>query len=201
MGKIIPLTHTGYSKNVEEQLEHEDVENAKACFYASRDRLLDINMWQQLSGSFSSRFVLTDSDGLTALRRARSGDYFKIKIPAPAPDDKFDWIAIEKIESKDDEQYQEVYMVVRAGHGPVNGRNSIDHDFSDVSTCVFSVKRIDNLVTAGVYGRNDEVDTNEVEGVMDTIRNAVIAFGAISGLADFQWKNLMKGILDIPEEQ
>jgi hypothetical protein len=67
--------------------------------------------------------------------------------------------------------------------------------FNDRSTSSFVLERDGNKVTAAVYGRN-EIPNTETSNVIDKVRNVVVGTSAIAGLADIQWKNLVKGLLE-----
>lgn len=83
---------------------------------------------------------------------------------------------------------------VRPATNPTNDRKDVAHFFDEETTSSFLVKREGKKVTVGVYGRNEKPNTN-TETVVDKLRNAAIAAGAISGFSKLQWKSLVNGLV------
>ena len=74
-------------------------------------------------------------------------------------------------------------------------QNQEPHIFSTVMLPVHSrFLEEEEIITAGVYGRN-EVPNTKSEAVMDKVRNAAVALGAILGASRVQWESLVHGIL------
>ena len=194
--EIIPHQEKGTQSNTESDAEFLDEKTAKDFFLIAKDRLLHINQWHELSGEGSAEFSLTDEHGNKVYRLPRIDDYFKIDIPGPGSSsgEGEDWVRIEAIEENDDINDQWIAIRVRPAPSPLNNDKDIAHFFSDTATSTFIVRRENNKVIAGVYGRNEKPNM-KAEEFKDKVRNAAIALGAMVGISKIQWKNLVKGIV------
>jgi hypothetical protein len=192
MKNIIPEHTEGVETNTESSVELATEEEAKQFFGIVKQRLLDINHWHDLTGAGTVCFQLTDKKGNPVDRHAREGDHFKMDIPGPGSitGQGSDWVEIEAIEENEDC----TGIRVRPATNPTNERKDVAHFFNEAATSSFVVKRENKKVTAGVYGRNEKPNTN-TETLIDKIRNATMAAGAISGFSKLQWKSLVNGLI------
>lgn len=190
----IPEQHKGASSDIIESVNCESSEAAASLYTRARKNLFDINNWHKLAGKLSATFHLTDPSGREADRLPLQGDYIKIHLPTSG-DDKFDWVRIEEIEEeKSDEYSSRVKISVRPSDPPAPQQET-EHFFTDEATSNFFVERKGRVVTAMVLGRN-ELPNTDTPGVLNKIRNTVIAVAAMAGLNTPQWKALAKGILE-----
>ncbi|HWA35584.1 MAG TPA: hypothetical protein VG737_15690, partial [Cyclobacteriaceae bacterium] len=168
-------------------------------FQSTANRLLNVNEWHHFAGKLSADFRLTDKKGHSVNRLASLGDYFRINIPGPGPEtgQGYDWVKIESIDDHRDPtgESEEVSFRVRPASSPLDGEKDTAHFFSDQATSTFSVVRKKRTIKASVHGRNESPNV-KTRSATDKVRNALIATGAITGLAKIQWKKLIKGILD-----
>ncbi len=181
------------------QVETESNEAARHLFYMSAQRLLDVNNWGEIAKGSPASFQLTDSDGNEVQGKARKGLFFQIDLPAPGNDagEGSDYVVIESIEDNlADNEAQENYISMRVRPAPRPGSTAEEaaHFFTTAATSNFIVHRKANVVSACVMGRNEEPN-NEETSMVDKIRNTLVATAAILGLADMQWKALVKGIV------
>jgi hypothetical protein len=197
--KIIPSQKDGGKKDIEHSVTAVDNDDARKLFVIARNRLLDVNNWDKVSGVLSAKFHLTDSSGSEVDRTAEQDDYFKIGLPAPGPADGrgFDWVKIEAIEEKSDTSgpYESIGIRVRPASDPTQNGENVAHFFNSDATSTFLVERHEKKVTASVFGRNEKPNTKETDKVVDKIRNAVVGAGAIAGLSNIQWKSLITGLI------
>ena len=195
---IVPLQQEGTKKDIEHIVTTQDINDARKLFDIARNRLVDINHWDQLCGQPSATFRLTDQEGNEINRTAEKGDYLKIDLPAPgsAEGKGYDWVYIEAIEeiSDPDGIKESIAIRVRPTSHPKEKGENIAHFFKEESTSSFVVKRQATEVKAAVYGRN-EVPNTSTSNVIDKVRNAVVAITAILGFSNVQWKSLVKGLL------
>jgi hypothetical protein len=193
---IVPVHQEGIQTNTEASIELKSLGEAKNFFQKVKERLLHVNGWHSIAGALTAHFQLTDKEGKEVNRSAREGDHFKIDIPGPGPvtGDGYDWVQVEAIEEKDEEVEQSITLRVRPATNPTNERKDVAHFFSEEATSCFTVKREQNTITAGVYGRNEKPNTN-AETIVDKARNTAVATGAITGFAKLQWKSLVKGLV------
>jgi len=189
---MIPENETGVQTNTESSVEFSDEAKAKEFYEVVKNRLLQVNQWQELAGPLSAEFQLTDESGRPVSRWAQAGDHIRIDIPGPRSvrGDGNDWVQIEEInEAKDC-----VSIHVRPAPNPLDENEEVAHFFSDEASSSFIVKRESNKVTAGVYGRNEKPNT-DAKGLIDKLRNTIVAAGAITGFSKMQWKKLVEGMV------
>lgn len=193
---MIPETESGIQTNTESFTEFSNEADAKKYFPEIRQRLAHVNQWHDLAGAATARFQLTDAKGREVDRPVQEGDHFRIDIPAPGPvtGEGHDWVQVQKIRDTENE----FTILVRPATNPLNDDPDIAHFFSEDSSSSFSVKREGNRIIAGVYGRNEKPNV-DAERVVDKIRNAAVAAGAISGFAKIQWKSLVNALVNLEE--
>ena len=197
MPNSIPQQSTGNSRDNEAHVQLSNETEARLLYNQARSRLLNVNSWKDFSGFFSADFTLTDGSGSKLEREPREGDYFRIKLPSPAPADEFDWVRIETIDEVETDEMQYTSMRVRPSEDPVKADSHIDHFFSDKATSNFTVMRKGSLVSAEVHGRNEQANVEHSGNITFGLRNIAVAAGALLGFSDFQWKKLVNGLLDI----
>lgn len=193
----IPENKGGTEVNVEESVELSSDEEAKSFFEVVKNRLLAVNKWKDWAGALSAGFNLTNEQGQVIDTIPRAGNYFKINIPAPGiiTGAGYDWVKIEEIKEEDEPGCAYTAIRVRPAPSPVNAKEDVAHFYTDEATSNFIVRRNGKKVTAGVYGRNEKPNVQS-ETIIDTLRNAVVGAGAVSGFAKMQWKALVSGLLE-----
>ncbi|WP_276134630.1 hypothetical protein [Polluticoccus soli] len=198
----IPEHVHGAKKDLKHSYTAEDADDAEELFVVAKNKLLDVNNWDKTSVSASAVFQLADHHGNDLHRKAHKGDYIKINIPGPGSSTGggFDWVHIEHITYDDypDEHTESILMEVRPCPAPVNNNEEVAHFFKDDATSTFIIERHGKLLMAHYYGRN-EVPNTEAHNTADVVRNAAVAAGALAGLSEMQWTNLIKGFLSFDE--
>ncbi|MBA2563010.1 MAG: hypothetical protein H0V14_08875 [Chitinophagaceae bacterium] len=195
---LVPGQLKGAQSNTEHSVTAKSRDEALDIFKRAYKRLLNINIWQKLSGKATADFELRDSDGEEEHRLASVNDYFKIDIPGPgsAAGEGYDWVKVEEIADKTNPEADEesFSMRVRPSIDPNNESTDVAHFFTDESTSTFVISRKGNTITASVFGRNEKPNT-DTKKVVDKIRNAAIGSTAIAGISKIQWASLVKGLL------
>ena len=195
---IVPHQKEGTKKDILHTEIALDENDARKLFMIGRNRLVNVNQWHQYAGGLTAIFRLTNAQGQEVDRTAEKGDYFKINVPAPGPasGDGYDWVQIEAIEDKSDPNgsVERMALRVRPAADPTQRGENVSHFFSNTSTSSFVVEREGGRVTAAVYGRN-EVPNTETDNILDNVRNAVVGVSALLGIANIQWKKLIKGLI------
>lgn len=198
MGEIIPENKTGVQTNTEELITFDDPGKAVVFYKLARSRLMNINRWQEIAGTGSSEFRLFDENGEATSEPVREGFYFRIDVPGPgtATGDGFDWVRVEAVEEMGDENSASQLTVIRVrpSDNPKNNKTDTAHFFTDEATSSFVVERVENIVKAGIYGRNEKPNL-DVEKIGDKLRNAIFGAGAAAGASKMQWVKLVRGIL------
>lgn len=201
--KNIPKQEKGNQVDTLHKVTLGSQEEAVQLFETAKNRLLHVSRWGEVAKGASSGFQLTNSHGLEIDRPVQQHDCFKIHIPAPGPEsgNGEDWVQVENIQDETDAvaDVQVVSVRVRPSSNPQNPTADTAHFFGEDATSTFVVKRKGNTVSAEVHGRN-EVPNLDADGVLDTVRHAVVALGAILGFSNHQWKNLTQGLLEPKKE-
>lgn len=194
----VPKQEKGAKSDTSHSVDLNTPEEAKAFFNVAKDRLMDVSNWHKLCGLATATFALMDSLGNQVYRLARQGDYLRIDIPGPNSEtgDGYDWVKIEAIESKNNvaDDYEELFIRARPAKNPRDGAQETAHFFQHDASSTFMIVREKNMVRAEIHGRN-ELPNVEQETKLDTVRNAIMALGAMLGFSKFQWKKLVKGLV------
>ncbi len=187
-----PENEKGIQTNTESSRELETEQEANQFFSKLKQRLMNVNGWHEIAGKATADFQLTDEKGRETHRKLQIGDHLRISIPGPGTvtGSGYDWVRVEKLEEETDC----LAIHVRPATNPLNEDESIAHFFGDDATSTFMVKREGNKVTAGVYGRNEQPNT-DAEKTVDKIRNVAVATGAVAGFSKLQWKSLVNGLV------
>lgn len=195
----VPPQVEGAKKDIEHTVTTADENDARKLFMMARNRLMDVNHWDEYTGALSAKFHLTDPAGKEVERTAKTNDYFKIDLPGPgsAEGKGYDWVRIETIDDRPNPNAskESIAMRVRPSPSPQTEGENVAHFFKDISTSSFVLEREGNRVTAAVYGRNETPNT-DTSNVVDKVRNTIVGSTAIAGLSNIQWKNLVKGLIE-----
>ncbi|HVF82232.1 MAG TPA: hypothetical protein VM884_09870 [Flavisolibacter sp.] len=195
--ETIPEHKDGTEVNVEDSLQLSDEQEAASFFKLVKERLVTINSWGKIAGALSANFTLTNEQGKEIDAFPKTGNYFKIDIPAPGiiTGEGYDWVQIEEVKEEKDADSESVAIRVRPAPSPLNDKTDVAHFYTDEATSNFIVKREGTKVTAGVYGRNEKPNV-KAETLIDKARNAIVGTGAVSGFSKLQWKALVSGLLE-----
>lgn len=196
---IIPENYTGTIIDTESSIEFETPEEAKAFFRIVRRRLLNVNMWHDLTGRATAEFQVVDKDGREVGRGVQQGDYFKIDVPGPGPfaGEGYDWVRVEAIREVSEAGMESVGIRVRPSTNPqepdTDAHPDVVHFYSEESTSNFIVTREGSRITAGIYDRNTK--SNKEGDLIDKARHWLMGLGAVKGFSRFQWQRLADGLL------
>lgn len=193
---VVPDQYTGKVIDIVENIEFNDSSEAKAFFAIVKDRLLNVNNWEQIAGMTSANFQLVDSGGLEVNRTVQKGDFFKIDIPGPGPvaGDGYDWAQVEALEEVSEGDVESVGIRVRPTLSPLNNSQDVAHFYSPESTSSFTVTREGAKITAGIYDRNTKPNKT-ADTLADKARDIVVGTGAVTAFSKVQWKSLAEGLL------
>ncbi len=197
--KTIPPQKDGSKSDNFYSITCTNSQEAVDLFIKSSNHLLDVNNWENIcNGILKANFKLCDEFGNEVNRLPKEKDYFKIDIPGPGPvnGDGYDWVQIENI-YKDTDKINDTDLIsvrVRPAACPLNDKQSTAHFFTKAATTTFLVRREGTGVTAEIHGRNEKPN-KQTENIIDTVRNKVVANGAILSFSDIQWKQLVIAFL------
>jgi hypothetical protein len=193
----VPKQKTGAKSDTQYSVRTKNEQAAKQLYQNARLNLLNVNSWHTLTGS-DVVFQLVNENGEEIHGLVEKGNYFRIHIPA-LPANKNgngdEWVFVEKVEEGKMKYHEFISIRVRPVKAPVSQSTATAHFFSSKATSTFSVIRNSSRVTVSVSGRNEEPNT-DTHDLMTSIRNVIVALGAMIGLNKPQWKSLAKGIIN-----
>lgn len=193
----IPAQHKGASSDTIAFREFSDDETARNAFRILRSRLHDVNRWQEYTTKITAKFYLCDASGEEKKGSVVEGDYFKMDGPGPGSvaGKGFDWVVVEKVTEIGSADAEETLIRVRPAPNPHTMATDTAHFFTEEASSSFVVGRKGRQLYAEVHGRNERPNL-DAEHVVDKVRSAVWAAGAAIFYSKFQWKSLVKGLLD-----
>lgn len=192
VGQIVPSNEKGKSLDLEHSVNKESFAEAGELFRLASRRLLRPWLWHELAGDLTAEFRLPESKEPKDKNAVSIGENIEINIPAPG----IDWVRVKNIERNFiDNADQSIAFTLMVAANPLEQSGGVDHFFESGATSTFIITQSGTAVTASYHGRNETPNT-ETEGIGETIRNVIIAIGAIAGFSELQWMALLKGLLD-----
>lgn len=192
----VPGQHRGDSVTAEGNRIFDDATAAKAFFFQAEARLLDVNEWHHLAGEALARFMLTDHAGNPVDGTAKQGLLIRIDIPGPGSESGggYDWVVIEEIQRTDSTEVQSTALRVRPVAAPGSESEEPTHFYDEESTSTFTLTREQITVTAAIYDRNINPNT-EADSLIDKVRNAITGLVGEKVFSKIQWQSLVDGLL------
>ena len=194
----IPENYQGKPVDLMEMLEADNLEEALKCYERAKKRLLNPPVWHIIAGSLSADFKIENPGNHQPERLLEEGDFMEVNIHSPDTlvGGNKDWVQIKEI-TEEKFAAKEAYFLLRLEVAPNPNKNNknIDHFLKEGASSTFIISLKDNTVLAYYFGRNESPNTNEENSVLENVRNEVVAFGALAGLSNLQWKALLKGLL------
>lgn len=191
---IVPSQEKGKSVDLKEEVIAGDEPAAKELFKTAVDRLCIPSLWHEVAGTLSASFTV---DGKKENDSIEPGDHIRISIPGPGlgEGDGDDWVIVDSKEIDFNPNYDESFGITLAVcPNPHTPGDAVAHFFAGGASSTFLLTRNDLTVTAHYFGRN-EVPNTEGLSITDTVRNIVVAGGALAGMSELQWTALLKGLL------
>ncbi len=195
---MIPEHRQGKRVDCSSASEFENIQDAQQFFAVAKERLLNINKWNEVAVLPSSVFQITDSSGKHVEKSAQQGDLVKIDIIGPGlpSSEGFDWVQVEQILEEETSEGKQIALTLRPTIDPTNPDQDIAHFFKNVATSTFVLQQNNTQVLAKYAGRN-EIINDENNGILDNIRNILIGLAAKLGGSVPQWKALVAGIVKV----
>jgi hypothetical protein len=194
----VPDQHAGAETNTSFSYDASDIDSASAKYELVKQRLLDIDHWQEYAGAATASFRLMDENGQPTKDKIHEGCYFQIDIPGPGTKagKGYDWVRVECVEEEGDAstEFQAITIRVRPSDNPTTKDDDTAHFYSSEATSNFIVKREGNKITASVLGRNEKPNTG-TSNLLDKTRNAAVGTTAAAGISTLQWNLLVKGLI------
>jgi hypothetical protein len=194
----VPPQVEGNALDIVERKECNGIEEAETLFNDAKQRLLNVNEWEEICDGISASFTVTDNNGEAIQGLPEPGDYIQIDIPGPSLKSGrgYDWVQVELIESNGDASSpnESVIMRVRPSHHPQDTTGTA-HFFDSSATSSFIVRRNNCIVEAAILGRNEKPN-KENDNLGDAVRNAVTGVIAAAGFSAIQWRKLAKALIN-----
>ncbi|TCD08338.1 hypothetical protein EZ449_13130 [Pedobacter frigidisoli] len=194
---LIPSQQIGKQTDAEQEKLFSSPKAAGEAYHLAMVKLLDVNAWHKISGIDTTYFELFDRNGNSHHHTAKESDYIRIDVSgAVASEGKCYWVCIEHMEcySQHETDVEFTLFVARPCKVPGEIGGSVAHFFTNRATSTFMVFRRGNVLTAGIYGRN-EVANTVPDGMLDKSRNVVYKNGSADGMSFAQWQLVLAGIL------
>jgi hypothetical protein len=193
---LVPENTEGKKITAEAVATFHDEDEARQFYKVASERLLNVNDWGKRAGSLSAEFQLTDEHGNQVKRAAHKGDHFRIDIPGPGSKagGGYDWVVVEDIKEVKEKNVESIAVLVRPTSNPKTNDENVAHFYSEASTSTFEIAREDKKVTATIYDRNVQANT-ETEETIDKIRNTVVGVSARHGGSKIQWQALADALV------
>jgi hypothetical protein len=188
---LIPEQTTGKEITADASVKVDDTE-AHAAFEKAKDKLLQVNDWQKMTGALGAGFQLFDADAQQVNREVRKGDFLRIDIPGPGSTagNGFDWAKVEDLKTYNTEDVQSIAFIVRPTGNPHTNSDVVAHFYAPESTSTFTVTREKNKITAAIYDRNIEANEQASEP-SDKLRNQAVGKSAKHAFSKLQWQALV----------
>ena len=160
-----------------------DIATAKGAYEWAKKKLMDVNGWSEMPG-LTSKFELYDKFGQRVQDRGiKTGDYIKIILPGPAPQN---WVKVTNISAKDHSSE----FVVNPSENPQKGGHEVEHFFIKEATSTFKVELKGTTLYAYEIGRNEGINNQGMEAGDRELVNTLVAEGGWAAFQKIQWKNL-----------
>lgn len=196
LSRFIPEQKIGQSNDTFSHLALNDRNDADKLFKEIKNRLLNINQWNEYATLTNARFTLMDSNGNFINRLAAIGDYVKVVFSGMQKliSDSEEHVHIGQIISLKHGGMDVVIMKVYPCADPTDNKQEVAHFFNDEASNTFLLYRTTTHIQLSVHGRNEIPNTGSGR-IRKKIRNLIFAVLAVAGISKIQWKSLAHGLL------
>lgn len=154
-------------------------------FNRSVEKLFDVNRWSDLPGITSTFILYTRYGKEKRAIEPEVGDYLKILLPGPTPEN---WVIVTDIKK----QKEIAEFTVSPSKDPTekeSEKNEIEHFFIDEATSTFRVELKEKVIRACELGRDEGIN-NEENAKNRELINTILAEGGWATFQKMQWKKL-----------
>ena len=164
--------------------EHPTREAAVRAFERSKEKLFNVNKWSKLPGLTSTFELYTSSGKKADDREPKKGDYIRIVLPIPTPEN---WVVITDIRQNS----EMAQFTVSPSRDPrEKGEVDIEHFFIDEATSTFKVTLNGQTLYAYEIGRNEGINNQGSDAGKRELVNTLVAEGGWAFFQRIQWKQL-----------
>lgn len=161
-----------------------DAAAALPAFAWAEEKLFDVNAWSNLPG-ITAKFTLCNADGAEKTSTPRVGDYIRIGLPGPLPEN---WVRVVGVQVDD----QAAQFTVQPSRNPREGEEGgqIEHFFGKEATSTFRVELRGNTLIASEIGRQEHINNRGQEAGNRAVLNTLVAEGGWAFFQKMQWQKL-----------
>lgn len=176
-------------------------EDAESLYKAAREKILNVNQWDKLTDTGSSRFQLIDSDAGIINGPAKANVFMRVDIAGKGTETGYgyDWLKIEDWVDMEDEN-ENISLLsfsLRPSINPEQKNESIAHYFSDESVITLLLRRESNHVKLSVFESHLTINPLAEKSVAGTIRESLIGNAGICGLENKDWEEIVMNLLEM----
>ncbi|WP_347158644.1 hypothetical protein [Pontibacter chitinilyticus] len=169
--------------------DYPDVQTARQQFASAKEKLFDVNGWNNLEG-LKSKFTLYDRQGNPANRiKPVIGDYIEIVLPATKIDN---WVQVTEV----NEGENSAEFVVHPSKKPEKlveneaEAQEIKHFFIQEASSTFKVELQGTTLIGYEIGKNEGINNHGEEAGDRAALNTLVAEGGWSGFQQIHWDKL-----------
>lgn len=195
MAEQIPEQIEGKALDYFKSVDFSSTNEANLLFEKAKNRLLDVNNWDEITGTPSAMFKIKDEHGLELDRPVQQGDYIQIDIPGPGLPSAggYDWVHVESINKESSSDRRQICITLRPCADPTDENNDTAHFFRSLATSSILIEQKDKHIFLHYAGRNEVINTDNT-ALLDNFRNFMVGLGAKMGASFPQWKALIEGL-------
>lgn len=144
---LIPKQRLGSKLDLSSEKSFDTLLEAQAFFELTKQRLMNVNHWDEICKAPSSVFRLMNSKGQEIAGSVKESDFIRINIPGPGSKvgDGYDWVRVETITEQQLADEEILSITVRPSHHPLKRFNETAHFFKAEATSTFQVKKKEML--------------------------------------------------------
>src|SRR5690606_651289 len=195
MAEQIPEQIEGKAFDYFKSVDFSTATEANQLFEKAKIRLLDVNHWDDTTGTPSATFKIKDEHGLELDRLVQQGDYIQIDIPGPGlpSSEGYDWVRVESIHEESTPNTRKISITLTPSHDPTRENTDTAHFFKRLATSSILIEQKNKHIFLHYAGRNEVINTDD-SSLMDNFRNFMVGLGAKMGASFPQWKALIEGL-------
>ena len=163
-----------------------DEQAAAAAFAQSVDKLFNVNAWSDLPG-INSGFRLYDSAGRPKTGEVQVGDFIRIDIPGPTPEN---WVKVIDRRSEPTLSEFTVKPCADPAEHDESVKGEIEHFFGEEARSTFRVEQKDNRIIGYEIGQNESINNQGDKAGDRAVANTLIAEGGWAFFQKMQWKKI-----------
>jgi short-subunit dehydrogenase len=163
-----------------------DASSALQAFAWAEEKLFDVNAWSSLPG-ITAKFALHDAAGMGKTTTPRVGDYIRIDLPGPFPEN---WVRVTSLRVGDTAAEFTVQPSGEPAAGGGEEGEEIEHFFRKEARSTFRVQLQGNTLIASEIGRHESINNQGAEAGNRAVINTVVARGGWALGQQLQWQKL-----------